>query len=181
MIGTRSAAASLLLLAFIGAPTGSQTDAFADAITTARATVDAIVKEGRAPAVSAAVAVDGRIVWADAFGMADVEGKVPATPETRFGLGSISKVLTTTAAARLADKGALDLDGPIETWLKDFRHPGRGITIRRIAAHQSGLSDSFSAKHSWTTAHYPTVEGASPRPTRARSRRCRPFTFRPTT
>jgi serine beta-lactamase-like protein LACTB len=160
MIGTRSAAASLLLLAFIGAPAESQTGALAGAIATARSTLDAMVKEGRTPGVSAAVAVDGRIVWAQAFGMADVEAKVPATPETRFGLGSISKVLTTAAAARLADKGSLDLDGPVERWLKDFRHPGERITIRRIAAHQSGLSDAFSTAHSWTTAHYPTVERA---------------------
>jgi CubicO group peptidase (beta-lactamase class C family) len=106
------------------------------------------------------VAIDGRIVWTEAFGMADVERQLPATPDTRFGLGSISKALTLAAAARLADEGALDLDGPIETWLKAFRHPGQGITIRRIAAHQSGLSDGFSTTHSWTTAHYPTVEGA---------------------
>ena len=160
MIRARLAAASLLLLAFIGAPVESQTGAFAGAVATARTTLDAMVREGRTPGVSVAVAVDGRIVWAEAFGMADVDAKVPATPETRFGLGSISKVLTMTAAARLVDKGALSLDDPIETWLKDFRHPGQRITIRRIAAHQSGLSDSFSAKHSWTTAHYPTVEGA---------------------
>ena len=112
MIGTRLTAVSLLLLTFIGAPAESQTGAFAGAIASARATLDAMVKEGRTPGVSAAVAVDGRIVWAEAFGMADVERQVPATPDTRFGLGSISKVLTATAAARLADKGALDLDGP---------------------------------------------------------------------
>ena len=160
MIGGRFAAPSLLLLAFVGGPVRSQTDAFAEAIATARSTLDAMVKAGRTPGVSAAVAVDGRIVWAEAFGMADVAGQVPATPDTRFGLGSISKVLTVTAAARLADRGVLDLDGPLETWLKDFRHPGQRITIRRIAAHQSGLSDAFSTQHSWTTAHYPTVEGA---------------------
>jgi serine beta-lactamase-like protein LACTB len=158
MIGGRLAATSLLLLlAFVGGP---ETGDFAGAIATARSTLDAMVKGGRTPGVSAAVAVDGRIVWAEAFGMADVEAKVPATPETRFGLGSISKGLTTAAAARLADKGSLDLDGPLETWLKDFRHPGEGITICRIAAHQSGLSDAFSTTHSWTTVHYPTVERA---------------------
>ena len=160
MIGARLAAASLLLLAVAGAPVRSQTGAFADAIATARGTLEAMVKEGRTPGVSAAVAIDGRIVWTEAFGMADIEKKLPATPGTRFGLGSISKVLTAAAAARLADRGALDLDAPIETWLKDFRHPRQGISIRRIAAHQSGLSDSFSTKHSWTTAHYPTVEQA---------------------
>ena len=130
------------------------------AIETARATLRGMVASGKAPGVAGAVAVRGAIVWAEGFGFADVEARIPATADTRFGLGSISKVLTMAAAVRLADRGVLDLDAPIERYLKDFPHPGRGITIRRLAAHQSGLSDAFASAHYQTTRHFDTVESA---------------------
>jgi serine beta-lactamase-like protein LACTB, mitochondrial len=161
MIRARLAAsAAVLLLALVGAPVGSQTGAVTRAIPTARSTLRAMVTDGRTPGVSAAVAVDGRIVWAEAFGMADIEGKVPAIPDTRFGLGSISKVLTMTAVVRLADKGVIELDAPVETYLPNFRHAGKGITIRRLAAHQSGLSDRFANDNRETRVHVESVEAA---------------------
>ena len=107
---------------------------------------------GAAPGAAVAVAVDGRIVWSEAFGEAD--------PNTRFGIGSISKALTLAAAMRLVDEGRLDLDAPVERYLPDWPHAGRGITVRRIAAHQSGLADAFADRHYNSTAHFPDLDSA---------------------
>jgi CubicO group peptidase (beta-lactamase class C family) len=101
-----------------------------------------------------AVVVAGTLVWSEAFGVADLASRAPATCATRFGIGSISKTLTLAAALALAEQGKLDLDAPIERYLPDFPHRGRGVTIRRIAAHQSGIADKFANRHYYTSAHF---------------------------
>jgi CubicO group peptidase (beta-lactamase class C family) len=110
------------------------------------------------PAISAAVAVRGRILWSEAFGHAEREAGVRATPATRFGIGSITKSLTMALAGRLADQGRLDLDAPVERYLPGFAHAGRGITTRLIGGHLSGLGDAFANANRLTTRHYDTRE-----------------------
>jgi CubicO group peptidase (beta-lactamase class C family) len=51
----------------------------------------------KAPGISAAVVQDGEFVWSTGFGMADLENSVPATSQTLYRLGSISKSITATA------------------------------------------------------------------------------------
>ena len=58
-------------------------------------------KVGRPPGMSVAVAVDGKLVWAEGFGLADLEQCVPATPKTKLRIGSTSKPLTSAGAALL--------------------------------------------------------------------------------
>lgn len=118
------------------------------------------IQEGAAPGASAAVAVNGRVVWAEGFGVTDLAKGAPVTPATRFGVGSISKALTLTAALALADEGKLDLDAPVERYLPDFPHRGRGVTVRRIGAHQSGIADQFADRNYYTTAHFPVLDSA---------------------
>lgn len=112
------------------------------------------IRGGAAPGAAAAVAVDGRIVWAEGFGVVDLARRTPTGPRTRFGIGSISKTLTLAAALALADAGRLDLDAPVERYLPDFPHPGRGITVRRLGAHQSGLADDLANDHYWSDTRY---------------------------
>jgi serine beta-lactamase-like protein LACTB len=125
-----------------------------DGPATAREAVRDAIQEGAAPGAAAAVGLDGRIVWAEAFGVADVAGGKPVSPGTRFGIGSISKTLTLASALVLADDGKLDLDAPVERYLPDFPHAGQGVTVRRIGAHQSGIADDFANEHYWSTARY---------------------------
>lgn len=149
---------ALLVLGALALPEAQSPHAEANA--KSRAVLQSLVDAGRTPGVAAAVAIDGRIVWTDGAGVANLEWHVPATAETLFGIGSISKSLTVTAMARLADRGAIDLDAPLERYLPDFPHAGRGVTLRRIAVHQSGLSDQFATDHYETTRHFPTVAAA---------------------
>jgi serine beta-lactamase-like protein LACTB, mitochondrial len=120
----------------------------------ARRALGEAVRDGAAPGVTVAVAAGGKLVWSEAFGVSDIATGAPATPATRFGVGSISKTFTLAAALALADEGKLDLDAPVERYLPDFPHRDRGVTIRRIGAHQSGIADAFADRNYYTTQHF---------------------------
>ena len=154
---TRFLALAILLPAFLSPVSGQSVDAAAAA---SRVRLKEIVETGNTPAASAAVVVDGRTLWKEAAGLAAIQPRAAATPGTRFGLGSISKTLTMAAAVRLWDRGILDLDAPVEKYLPDFPHRGKGITVRRIAVHQSGLGDAFENANRQTRDHYDTVDAA---------------------
>ncbi len=66
-----------------------------------------------APAISAAVAVDGKIVWAGAVGWQNIEHQKPATARTQFRIGSSSKPVTATLLAKLFQERKIDLEKPI--------------------------------------------------------------------
>src|SRR5690242_9381266 len=96
------------------------------------------------PGVSIAVVDDQRVVFARGYGMADVANKVPATPETLYRAGSLSKLITATEIMRRIDAGELDLDDPITKHLPRFSIENRfsgakPITLRSLLAHHSGL------------------------------------------
>lgn len=96
----------------------------------------------QAPAISAAVAHCGRVVWAGASGWADIESNTPATTQTRFRIGSTSKSLTATALARLVQSGAMQLDAPISEYLQPLPNPAwEKLTPRQLASHMAGLPE----------------------------------------
>lgn len=87
---------------------------------------------------------DQRIVWQQGFGVADVERQAPATAQTLYRVGSISKLFTVAAALQLAERGRLDLDAPVRQTLPDFRveqwRPTQAeITPRLLMTHHAGL------------------------------------------
>jgi CubicO group peptidase (beta-lactamase class C family)/D-alanyl-D-alanine dipeptidase len=94
------------------------------------------------PALSIALVVDQEIVWARGFGFTDAQRTKPATAETIYRVGSVSKLFTDIAAMQLVEQGKLDLDAPVSRWLVDFspRNPsGEVISLRRLMSHRSGL------------------------------------------
>ncbi|HET9400473.1 MAG TPA: serine hydrolase domain-containing protein, partial [Candidatus Acidoferrales bacterium] len=93
----------------------------------------------RPPAFSCAVASNGNVLWAEAFGFADLEQRVPATPLTVFRIGSLSKPLTAAGALLLYDRKQLDLDVPIQTYVASFPDKGSPITIRELLGHLGGI------------------------------------------
>lgn len=107
------------------------------------ARVEAIVDSIRTgvgmPAMAAAIATRESILCSVATGYADVEGELPATTETRFRVGSVSKILTAHAVVRLAADGRLDLDAPIQTYVPDFPEKPWPITARALATHTAGI------------------------------------------
>lgn len=65
------------------------------------------------PGLSVAVGVDGEIVWSEGFGWANLEKRVPVTPQMRFRIGHASKALTSAAVGLLVEQGRLRLDHDI--------------------------------------------------------------------
>jgi len=105
--------------------------------------------------LSIALVDDQRVVWAEGFGFADKANKVPATPETIYRAGSISKLFTATAAMQLVEQGKFDIDKPLQIYLPEFaikrRFPDAGpITSRAIMTHHSGLPSDI-LKGMWTS------------------------------
>jgi serine beta-lactamase-like protein LACTB len=100
------------------------------------------VEQKRLPALSIAVVDDQHIIWAKGFGFADPKAKAPATADTVYRVGSVSKLFTDIAVMRLVEQGKLDLDAPVANYLPDFKpeNPfGKPITLRQMMAHRSGL------------------------------------------
>lgn len=111
--------------------------------------------------LSIALVDDQRIVWAEGFGYADKANNVPATPETIYGVGSISKLFTATAAMQLAEQGKLDIDKPLQTYLPRFsiktRFPDAApITPRTIMTHHAGLPSDLG-KGMWSRNPEPFI------------------------
>ena len=69
------------------------------------------MKKNQVVGLSIAIVDDQGIVWAQGFGYADAAEKVPATPETVYRIGSISKLFTVMATMQLAEQGKIDIDG----------------------------------------------------------------------
>lgn len=110
----------------------------------------------KAPALCAAVWKAGSIVWSRAVGESDLEDGAPATPQTLFRIGSVSKLLTAAAAARLFERGALDLDAPIQRYVPSFPEKSGQITPRLLLGHLSGVRH-YSAGEYLNSKRYTSV------------------------
>jgi serine beta-lactamase-like protein LACTB len=136
----------LAATALTALPLAAPMRAFAQAPAASRlARADAVAKRVLAapplqpPALSLAVANTQGVMWSVALGTADIEQGVATTPMHSFRIGSVSKVVTTTAAARLVSRGVLDLDVPISTWLPDLPAAHRQTTMKQLFTHRSGI------------------------------------------
>lgn len=100
------------------------------------------MEDKKLPAFSIALVDDQQVVWAQGFGYVDPDKKIPATPETVYRIGSVSKLFTDIGVMQLVERGELDLDAPIQTYLPDF-HPHnpfhKDITLRQLMSHRAGL------------------------------------------
>ena len=115
------------------------------------------------PGVSLSVVHDQELVWAAGFGWADVERRIPATPDTRYRIASITKTFTATAILQLRDAGRLQLDDPLTKHLPWFALPSKHadappITIRHLLTHTAGLPREAAFPY-WTDFVFPTAEG----------------------
>lgn len=114
-------------------------DGYAEPVEQSRGLARALTAGNDLPGLSVAVAVDGEIVWAEGFGWADVDGRTPITPLTRFRLGALSKPLTAVAAALLHDRGRLDLDAPIQRYVPAYPDKQWTVTTRQVLGDVAGV------------------------------------------
>lgn len=105
------------------------------------------------PSLSAAIAWDGRVRWAGATGLADIEAGVPASPLSRYRTGSIAKPITALAMMRLADSGRLDLDAPLGSVVPDLPAHVAPLTARLLASHRAGIRHYSPVPQWWMGWH----------------------------
>lgn len=104
--------------------------------------IAAEIREKDIPALSIALVDDQTTVWAKGFGFQDPQAKVPATAQTVYRVGSVSKPISALLLMILVEMGLIDLDAPVQTYLPDFRPrntSGKDITLRQIYSHRSGI------------------------------------------
>ncbi|OLD88693.1 MAG: hypothetical protein AUG85_04100 [Gemmatimonadetes bacterium 13_1_20CM_4_66_11] len=93
------------------------------------------------PGASVIVIQGGAVIERRAFGMADLERRVPATPETDYRLASVSKQFTAMAVMLLARDGKLRYDQSVRDFLPELPASAGGVTVRHLLNHTSGLYD----------------------------------------
>lgn len=148
---TRAMLALLLILGHVPDAEGARRRAVqppapppAAIVTAATEAAQSLLNAG-VPAVQVAVSKRGRVIYADAFGVLDKESATAATPRSVLQIASITKEFTAAAILRLAERGALSLDDPIDKYVPDFNSRGVTITLRHLLNHTSGVSRDWYA------------------------------------
>ena len=96
--------------------------------------VGAGLKRDRIPGMTIGFFKDD-YTWVKGFGYADLENKVPATPESVYRLASITKSFTGEAVVQLAERGKIDLDAEIQTYVPDYPKQKWPVTVRHLLTH----------------------------------------------
>jgi CubicO group peptidase (beta-lactamase class C family) len=112
---------------------------WAGAVEQARQIVRAGLTEQSLPGLSVAVGVGGDVVWAEGFGYADLERRMPVAPSLRFRIGTASTVLTSIAVGLLLEKGRLKLDDEIQTYVPEHPKKEWPVTLRQLMGHVAGV------------------------------------------
>lgn len=116
------------------------------------AAIDEAIADGRCP---------GAVLWLERSGAAYhkaygkralVPAEEPMTEDTLFDTASLTKVIATTPAVMcLIERGRIDLDAPVSTYLAEFTSEGReSVTVRQLLTHTSGLRPGIPAKPEWS-------------------------------
>jgi len=100
---------------------------------------DTLTRTG-VPSASIAIVKDGQIAYVKAYGDAKLEPKLPATPQMRYSIGSISKQFTAAAMLLLQEQGKLSLDDKVAKFVPDLTRANE-VTIRQLLSHTSGYQD----------------------------------------
>jgi CubicO group peptidase (beta-lactamase class C family) len=135
--------AVLLSVALLAGPAGARGQESPDAArvrTWLDAHVPEMMREAGLPGFSIAVVKDGRTVCAAGFGARDPQKNLPATPDTLFGIGSVTKSFVAVAILQLAEQGKLKLDDPVSAYVPlELGLSGQPITIRHLLTHSPGF------------------------------------------
>lgn len=146
----------MCLLAVACAPTSAPSD---ESLTAADSIVSSWVDAGPVPGAVLFVAHNGQVVFEKAYGDARARGRdgerLPMTTQTVFDVASVTKVIATTMGVMLlADRGELDIEASVSTYLPDFVSGGKDeITLRHLLTHRSGLSQ-------WEPTYYHATNAA---------------------
>lgn len=125
--------------------------------------IERALAERQLPSLAVAVARRGQTLWAEGFGWADRENRIPADANTLYSVASISKPLTATGVMVLVQRGDLDLDAPVNRYLGETPlHTPAGdasqATLRRLLNHTAGLPVHYQFFYADESAQPPAFE-----------------------
>ena len=113
-----------------------------------------VLQQTGVPSASIAVVQQGKLVYTHAYGNArlttDSSPAIPATPDMRYSIGSISKQFTAAAILMLQEQGKLSIDDPVGKYIPGLTR-GNEVTIREILSHTSGYQDYWPEDYVMTT------------------------------
>jgi CubicO group peptidase (beta-lactamase class C family) len=135
----------LLVLAFAVLSCSSNSSNVPSYSTAIQEAQDAAYEVTRAGGTSVGIALVARdrVVLASGYGMADVANSVPATANTMFPIGSVSKMFAAVAVMQLVDQGLVDLEKPLIQYLPSFKMADARydkITVKMLLNHTSGIA-----------------------------------------
>jgi len=149
----RNAALTLLLVAYATSTSAQSNDRLERAIAALRAHADTSGVAG----LAAAIHVGGERAWSGGFGWSDLEQRVPMSDSTVSRIGSISKSVASIATMILVDRGRIDLDAPISTYLPDYPKPQADrMTMRQVMSHTAGIRH-YNGDEFASAIHYDDV------------------------
>ncbi len=128
-------------------------DAAADS---ARLLIDSLMAAEAIPGLSVAIGNRSEVIWSEGFGYSDLTHDVKVTPETRFRVGSVSKPITAAALGVLLERGALDLDAPVQDYVPSFPAKRFPVTTRQLAGHLGGIRH-YAGMENFSAVNYPDV------------------------
>ncbi len=96
--------------------------------------------------VAVGVLREGTVTYTQGYGLADAERRIPVTTRTVFNWASNSKPVVAVAAMQLVEKGLLDLEADVRSYVPEFPEKGATITVRHLLCHQSGLPHYSNGK-----------------------------------
>jgi CubicO group peptidase (beta-lactamase class C family) len=108
----------------------------------ARSSIEELRRSARVPGCSIAVVNDSGTLWSEGFGLADLQQRTPATAATVYRLFSGTKLFTAVAVLQLAERGLLDIDERLTTYLPEYPSLS-GVRVIHLLSHRSGLKDTL--------------------------------------
>ena len=109
--------------------------------------------------VSVAVSQGAKVEWAGGFGSADVATEIPATAQTVYQIGSVTKTFTAALVMRLVQAGKLELSDYVGQFVGGLPW-GQKVTIAELLSHTSGIVDYVNSRPSMLGVHCPTPSGS---------------------
>ena len=103
-----------------------------------RAAIVDVAERQQLVGYSAAVRQRGELIYRECFGLADLEHEVPVHENTRFLIASVTKSFTGMAVLQLVERGMIDLDAPIQTYVPTFPEKPEGVITPRMLLRTSG-------------------------------------------
>src|SRR5687768_14611049 len=129
--------------------------------------IQKLIRETGIPSISLAIVEADRIVWADAFGQANVRAQARATSETLYNTGSTFKTVTAIALVQLLERKKIPLDSSIAAHLGDLKidalSAAKPVSFRQLLSHTSGLMGPSEMTQVWKREPLSKLDGIASR------------------